>query len=41
VGVLDQFGLAVVPEVKYSSNVSDAFVTPSGLKSAGADSESE
>src|SRR5919107_3059684 len=30
------FGWAVVPDVKYSSSVSDACVSPSAVKSAGA-----
>jgi hypothetical protein len=34
------FGIAVVPEVKYSSSGSDALVTPSGVKLAGAEVES-
>src|SRR6266496_134224 len=34
------FGLAVVPEVKYSSSVSPARVTPSGANSAAACSPS-
>ena len=34
------FGFAVVPEVKYRSSVSEAFVAPSGSKSAEAPSAS-
>ena len=34
------FGLAVVPEVKYSSRVSEPRVTPSGVKVSDAESAS-
>jgi len=35
------FGCAVVPDVKYSSSGSEACVTPVGVKSSGADEDSE